>query len=52
MTEKIFVEARQERYREAHNSLDSERFMQLFADDVDYSDHGICPRSFLLGSEE
>jgi hypothetical protein len=48
MAEKTFIEARQECYREAHNSLDSERFIQLFADDVDYSDHGICPRGFFF----
>jgi len=43
MAEKIFIEARQERYRESHNSLDAERFSELFADDAEYSDNGISP---------
>lgn len=35
------IEERQERYRVGHNSLDVERFTELFTDDVDYSDHGM-----------
>jgi hypothetical protein len=50
MAEKTFIDARQEQYREAHNSLDPERFIDLFADDVDYSDHGIHSQFFQLRS--
>ena len=34
------IEARQEVYREAHNSLEVERFMALFSEDAEYSDSG------------
>ena len=39
--DKEFVEARQERYRNAHNRAEVESFVPWFADDIDYSDHGI-----------
>jgi hypothetical protein len=39
-TEQAFIEARQDRYRIAHNNLDVENFMKWFAEEVDYSDHG------------
>jgi hypothetical protein len=50
MAEKTFIEMRQDYYREAHNSLDPERFIELFADDVDYSDHGISSPVFQVRS--
>jgi hypothetical protein len=40
MAEKAFVEARQERYREVHNSLDPKALSELFSDDAEYSDNG------------
>jgi hypothetical protein len=40
MADKKLVDARQEHYRQIHNSLDPERMIELFTDDVDYSDHG------------
>lgn len=43
MADKTLIEARQERYRQAHNSLDVEKFSELFSDDAEYSDNGNPP---------
>ena len=40
MSDAELIAVRQERWRVAHNSLDTDKLMALIADDCDYSDHG------------
>jgi len=38
--DQTFIEARQERYRNAHNSLDVDTLLAWFSEGIYYSDHG------------